>query len=37
MKRTTVCCNIDQTDPSNGGFTEEEKAQARSNIRCNKL
>lgn len=33
MKRTTVCCNIDQTD----SFTEEEKAQARANIRCNKL
>lgn len=32
MKRTTVCVNIDQTNPEQGGFTDAEKAQARRNI-----
>ena len=32
MKRTTVCVNIDQSNPEQGGFTDAEKAQARRNI-----
>lgn len=32
MKRTTVCVNIDQSNPEQGGFTDVEKAQARRNI-----
>ena len=32
MKQNKVCVNIDQTDPSNNGFTDAEKAQARRNI-----
>lgn len=32
MKRSTVCVNIDQSNPEQGGFTDAEKAQARRNI-----
>lgn len=32
MKRSTVCVNIDQSDATKGGFTNDEKAQARRNI-----
>lgn len=31
-KMNKVCVNIDQSDEDNGGFTDAEKAQARSNI-----
>ena len=32
MKRSTVCVNIDQSNPEQGGFTPAEQAQARNNI-----
>ena len=32
MKRSTVCVNIDQSNPEQGGFTLAEQAQARNNI-----
>lgn len=32
MKMNKVCVNLDQADANNGGFTEAEKLQARSNI-----
>lgn len=34
MKFNSVCTNIPQYDPDNGGFTDEEKALGRKNIGC---
>lgn len=34
MKYNGVVTNIDQSDPENGGFTDEEKALGRKNIGC---
>lgn len=32
MKMNKLCSNIDQSNPNNGGFTDEEKARMRNNI-----
>lgn len=32
MKMNKLCSNIDQSNPVNGGFTDEEKARMRNNI-----